>query len=108
MSVRSVGLLVLLIFSLAVLPLAAKARQGKPTPTIGVLMLGAPPTAPEWKEHSPFLQELRRLGWVEGQNVTVEYRWAQGGSVSSMTWPLSSYSCLLISLWPRPRQPYRH
>ena len=74
MQARPVGLLVLLTFSLALIPLAAKAAQVRPRPKIGVLMLGAPPASPDWKEHSPFLQELRRLGWLEGQHVTVEYR----------------------------------
>jgi putative ABC transport system substrate-binding protein len=79
MQVRPVGLLVLLTLSLSVIPLAAKAPQVRPVPKIGVLMLGSPPASPDWKERSPFLQELRNLGWREGQNVTVEYRWAQGG-----------------------------
>jgi putative tryptophan/tyrosine transport system substrate-binding protein len=79
MPVRPVGLLVLLMLSLSVIPLAAKAPQVRPRPKIGMLMLGSPPASPDWKERSPFLQELRRLGWLEGQNVTVEYRWAPGG-----------------------------
>ncbi len=79
MPVRPVGLLVLLTLSLSVIPLAAKAPPVKTVPKIGVLMLGSPPASPDWKERSPFLQELHRLGWVEGRNVTVEYRWAQGG-----------------------------
>jgi putative ABC transport system substrate-binding protein len=79
MQVRHVGLLVLLTLSLSVMPLAAKAPQVKPMPKIGVLMLGSPPAAPDWKERSLFLQELRRLGWLEGRTVTVEYRWAHGG-----------------------------
>ena len=79
MPVRPAGLLVLLTLSLSVIPLAAKAPQVRPMPKIGVLMLGSPPAAPDWKERWPLLQELRRLGWLEGQNVTVEYRWAQGG-----------------------------
>ena len=76
---RAVGLLVLLTFLLFVIPLAAKAPQVRPMPKIGVLMLGSPPTSPDWKERVLFLQELRSLGWLEGRNVTVEYRWAQGG-----------------------------
>ena len=78
MQMRPVGLLVLLTLSLSVLPLAAKAPQVKPMPKIGVLMLGSQPAAPDWKERSLFLHELRRLGWLDGRNVTVEYRWAQG------------------------------
>ena len=79
MPVRSVGLIVLLTFILFVIPLAAKAPQVRLMPKIGVLMLGSPPDSPAWKERSLFLQELRSLGWLEGRNVTVEYRWAQGG-----------------------------
>src|SRR4029453_4394989 len=79
MQVRPVGLIVLLTFSLSVLPLAAKAPQVRPMPKIGVLMLGSPPASPDWKERSLFLQELRSLGWLEGRNVTIEYRWAQEG-----------------------------
>ena len=79
MLVRPVGLIVLLTFSLSVLPLAAKAPQVRPMPKIGVLMHGSPPASPDWKEQSLFLQELRSLGWLEGRNVTIEYRWAQGG-----------------------------
>ena len=83
MLVRPVGLIVLLTFSLSVLPLAAKAPQVRPMPKIGMLMLGSPPASPDWKERSLFLQELRSLGWLEGRNVTVEYRWAQGGGESA-------------------------
>jgi putative tryptophan/tyrosine transport system substrate-binding protein len=78
MQMRPVGLLVLLTLSLSVIPLAARAPQVRPVPKIGMLMLGSPPASPDWKERSPFLQELRSLGWREGQNVAVEYRWAQG------------------------------
>jgi putative ABC transport system substrate-binding protein len=41
-------------------------------------MRGSPPSSPDWKQQWLFLQELRNLGWLEGQNLTVEYRWAQG------------------------------
>ena len=79
MLVRPVGLIVLLTCSFSVLPLAAKAPPVRPLPKIGVLRLGSPPASPDWKERSLFLQELRSLGWLEGRNVTIEYRWAQGG-----------------------------
>jgi putative ABC transport system substrate-binding protein len=28
----------------------------------------------------PFVQELRRLGWSEGQNLAIQHRWAEGGA----------------------------
>ena len=43
---------------------------------IGYLGGGNPATTPS----EPFVQELRRLGWTEGQNLTIEYRWAEGGA----------------------------
>lgn len=33
---------------------------------------------PDWQARSPFVQALRTLGWVEGHNLVLEYRWAEG------------------------------
>jgi putative ABC transport system substrate-binding protein len=72
-------LLVTVAFALLVAPLAAEAqRTKKKVPTIGVLLPWSPPSVPDWKQHWVFLQELRTLGWREGENITVEYRWASG------------------------------
>jgi hypothetical protein len=87
-----------------VMPLAAKAPQVKPMPKIGALMLGSPPASPDWKERSLFLQELRRLGWLEGRNVTGEYRWAHGGESQLQELAVELVQLTLMSLWPRPRQ----
>ena len=57
-------------------PMAARAQQqpGK-LPTIG--LLGANPTA--WKSRTAaFVARLRELGWIEGQTITIEYRWEDG------------------------------
>src|SRR5215470_16122317 len=43
---------------------------------IGTLFPGPHPASPDWKQ--PLVQGLRELGWVEGQNVAVEDRWAEG------------------------------
>jgi putative ABC transport system substrate-binding protein len=43
-----------------------------------MLLSVAPPTASEWKQQSVFLQELRTLGWREGENLTIEYRSTSG------------------------------
>jgi putative ABC transport system substrate-binding protein len=57
-------------------PLGAEAQQAGKVWRIGYLGGGSPATTPS----EPFVQELRRLGWSEGQNLTIEYRWAEGGA----------------------------
>jgi ABC-type uncharacterized transport system substrate-binding protein len=74
---RPFGLILTLALGLLVAPLTAAAPPGK-LPRIGVLALGPPPAAPDWKARSHFVQELHTLGWLEGQNIVLEYRWAEG------------------------------
>jgi putative ABC transport system substrate-binding protein len=56
-------------------PLVARAQQAMPV--IGVLWPGAEPPAPPRMES--FRQALRQLGFIEGQNVAIELRYARGG-----------------------------
>jgi putative ABC transport system substrate-binding protein len=59
----------------AALPLVAHAQQPK-LPKVGFLG-GA--SAHEWSPFiSAFLNGLRETGYVEGRNITIEYRWAEG------------------------------
>jgi putative ABC transport system substrate-binding protein len=59
-------------------PLAARAQQQSKLPTIGFL---GPPTASAWSQWVVvFVQRLRDLGWIDGRNVAIEYRWAEGRS----------------------------
>jgi putative ABC transport system substrate-binding protein len=61
---------------LAAWPLAARAQQSA-APVIGVLWPGASPPEPPRMES--LRQALRQLGFVEGQNISVELRYARGG-----------------------------
>jgi putative ABC transport system substrate-binding protein len=54
----------------------AEAQQPKKVPRIG--FLNAPPTASISARVAAFQQGLRELGYVEGKNIVIEYRWAEG------------------------------
>jgi len=57
-------------------PLAAHAQQPGKRPTIGFLGATTPTI---WSAFvSAFLMRLRELGWTDGQNIAIEYRWAEG------------------------------
>ena len=57
-------------------PLAAEAQQAGKVPRVGYLSPGTPNSNPHLLE--AFRQGLRDLGWLEGQNIMIEYRYAEG------------------------------
>src|SRR5262245_13782062 len=57
-------------------PLAARAQQGGKHPTIG--LLGGNSASVQRKMIDALVGRLRELGWSEGRNLTIEYRWADG------------------------------
>lgn len=59
----------------AMLPLAARAQQSPKRPTIGVLGASSAELAGPWV--AAFVKRLGELGWSEGKNITIEYRWAE-------------------------------
>src|SRR5262245_10616300 len=56
-------------------PLTARGQQAGKLPTIGYL--GASPSI-ESQRVAAFVQRLRELAWIDGRNVAIEYRWAEG------------------------------
>jgi putative ABC transport system substrate-binding protein len=62
----------------AMRPLAARAQQLERIRRIGVLMNVAADDAEGQARIAAFLQALQQLGWSDGRNVRIDYRWAAG------------------------------
>ena len=77
MMLRAFWLIAPLAGALLTTPLLAEAQPAKKIPRVGVL--GG--QSPEMSPPPPILalrQGLRELGYVEGQTIAIEWRWAQG------------------------------
>jgi putative ABC transport system substrate-binding protein len=61
--------------SAAAWPLMVRAQQAGNLPTIGFLGDDASSWSP-WTAR--FVERLRELGWSDGQNILIEYRWSKG------------------------------
>jgi ABC-type uncharacterized transport system substrate-binding protein len=57
-------------------PLAARAQQAGKIPRVG--FMGNSTAALEANLVAPFRDGLRELGYQEGRNIVIEYRWAEG------------------------------
>jgi len=68
-------LLLLLLGGAMTAPHATQAQQ-KAIPVIG--FLGSTSLAPYATQVAAFLRGLEEMGYIEGQNVAIEYRWAEG------------------------------
>jgi len=72
-------------------PLAARAQQGK---RVGVLMAAAGTDPTGQSQTAIFMQGLRKLGWIDGQNLHIEVRWAAAEPTL-----IQAYSADLVELF---------
>jgi putative tryptophan/tyrosine transport system substrate-binding protein len=77
MRLRAIGLIAIVALTLSLLaaPLIVTAQPRSTVPRIGILTPAADASSPLWEA---FRHGLRDLGYVEGQNIVLEYRFAAG------------------------------
>jgi ABC-type uncharacterized transport system substrate-binding protein len=81
----AIGLVFMLTFGLIVAPVGSEAQLRTNSPRVGVLEPGSPLRADETSRVTEssrclngFQQGLRNLGYVEGHNIILDYRYAEG------------------------------
>ncbi len=72
---RILGVIVILALGILAAPLATEAAPAR-VPRIGCVLGASPATAGHLVQ--ALVRGLRELGYAEGQNMTIEYRWAEG------------------------------
>src|SRR5262249_46200008 len=75
---RRIGLAVVLAVNLALATLSVQAQESIPRTRVG--FLGAESASTNQHFLDAFRQGLRDQGYVDGQNITLEARWAEGRS----------------------------
>jgi putative tryptophan/tyrosine transport system substrate-binding protein len=75
-------------------PLAARAQPERMR-SIGVLMTTAADDPESLARVGAFLQQLQQLGWTDGRNVQMEYRWGSGSAER-----IRKYATELVALTP--------
>jgi ABC-type uncharacterized transport system substrate-binding protein len=75
-AIRKAGVLLILLVVLLAVAVVADAQQAAKTPRIGYL--GGPSLSSMSARTEAFRQGLRELGYVEGKNIVMEYRYAEG------------------------------
>jgi putative ABC transport system substrate-binding protein len=81
--------------AVAVWPISARAQRAGSVPNIGVLMAGAEASPENGPRIAAFRQALKELGWNEGGNVRIDYRWSGGQSEL-----INRYADELVALAP--------
>ena len=83
-------LLVALGGAAAAWPLAAHAQQSGRTRRIGVLMSLSKDDPEDEQRRAVLQQSLQQLGWSEGRNLHIEYRWFAGSPSARKRWQKNS------------------
>ena len=81
--------------ALAAWPLAAPAQQPESVRRIGVLSGSAMDTPDLQARLAAFQQVLQQLGWTDGRNVLIDYRWGAGSADNTR-----KYAAELVALAP--------
>jgi putative tryptophan/tyrosine transport system substrate-binding protein len=76
-------------------PLAVRAQQPERMRRIGVLMAYAEDNPDGKPRLAAFAQSLQELGWIDGRNIRIDYRWSAGDAERTR-----KYAAELISLTP--------
>jgi putative tryptophan/tyrosine transport system substrate-binding protein len=76
-------------------PVAVRAQQGERIRRIGVLWATSEDDPVAQARQAVFLQGLQQLGWIDGQNVRIDVRWAAGNLANAR-----QYAAELVALAP--------
>lgn len=83
------------ISAVAAWPIAARAQQPERVRRIGVLVPGVAADLENQNRIAAFQQGLHELGWTDGSNVRIDYRWGVGDADR-----IHSYAAELVALAP--------
>jgi putative tryptophan/tyrosine transport system substrate-binding protein len=76
-------------------PLLTRAQQPEPMRRIGVLMTLAADDHQSQRRITAFVQGLEKLGWADGRNVRIDYRWSAANAED-----IRKYAAELVALAP--------
>jgi putative ABC transport system substrate-binding protein len=91
--------------AVAAWPLVARAQQGQRVRRVGVLIVAYAQSDPEAQARTAaFLDTFQTLGWADGRNVRIEYRWgagdADGGKAAASELVRSSPDVIVVASNP--------
>src|SRR5437660_551765 len=66
-------------------PLAVSAQQSGGMARIGYFVIGSETDPEAQARHAAFRAALEKLGWADGRNVRIDYRWRPAGPVRART-----------------------